>query len=89
MEWVGNENKECLEFDEDNQLTGTQGAYFMDSPRTAVARYEQVNTQYYLTLLSYPDYLAIIDPSILIGKDSTAPARLPLTLNPWSLTGIR
>ena len=68
MEWVGNENEEYLEFDEDNELTGNQGAYFMDGNRTAEARYEQVNTLYYLTLLSAPDYLAINDPGILDGE---------------------
>jgi hypothetical protein len=67
-EWLSNDNEEYLEYDDENTLNGNQGAYFMDSDRTAVALYEQVNTLYYLTLLSNPDYLAIDDPSILQGE---------------------
>jgi hypothetical protein len=68
VEWVSNDNEEYLEYDEENELTGNQGAYFMDGDRIAVARYEQVNTLYYLTLVSEPDYLAINEPSILVGE---------------------
>jgi hypothetical protein len=66
--WVGDESEEYLEYDEDNELTGNQAAYFMDGPRTAIAVYEQVNSLYHLILQSQPDYLAINDPSILDGE---------------------